>query len=93
MGRVGGDEFAVFMVGAHSDEIVQRRAARIISSISTIHLPDLPGHAVTASVGVARTADRDDYQALYGRADQAMYRAKRGGKNRFCLYRDTGETE
>ncbi len=93
VGRVGGDEFAVFMVGAHSDEIVQRRAARIISSISTIHLPDLPGHAVTASVGVARTADRDDYQALYGRADQAMYRAKRGGKNRFCLYRDTGETE
>ena len=49
-------------------------------------LDGAPAH-VTASIGVAiYPGDGDDANALVGFADEAMYRAKRAGKNRFAFY-------
>ena len=38
--------------------------------------------ALTVSVGVAQHGLGEDAEALIGRADAALYRAKRGGRNR-----------
>lgn len=60
-----------------------------------------PVGRVTASFGIAEVAAEDEsMRSLHGRADQALYRAKRDGRNRVVRYcgedtdslADTGET-
>ena len=41
----------------------------------------LPGRVVTASFGVSRTARHGDFGDAYARADEALFEAKRGGRN------------
>ena len=40
--------------------------------------------SVTVSVGVATFVEGDTQQSLFERADQALYRAKRAGRNQVC---------
>jgi diguanylate cyclase (GGDEF)-like protein len=77
--RVGGEEFVVLLPGA-DDEAAQAVARRVhlVVRAQPVHATATP-LAVTASVGVAvGPVDR----ALVERADQAMYQAKRAGRDR-----------
>ncbi|CAN7402768.1 GGDEF domain-containing protein [Acidovorax sp. LjRoot117] len=80
IGRVGGEEFTVVLPrhgGAESEHVAQelRRA------IET-HGFDLPdGSGVTASFGVCWAPAGSDFDGAYGLADEALYVAKRGGRN------------
>jgi diguanylate cyclase (GGDEF)-like protein len=59
-------------------------AERVRSAVSTLRIPVLGADElieVTASIGVAATADADK-STLIAEADAALYRAKREGKNR-----------
>jgi diguanylate cyclase (GGDEF)-like protein len=82
-GRFGGDEFVV-CVSTPSDileETAKRVAERIVSKVSEI------GMGVGCSVGIALTkSDEPDLQQTIQRADDAMYRAKRRGKNRYVVH-------
>jgi diguanylate cyclase (GGDEF)-like protein/PAS domain S-box-containing protein len=86
VGRFGGDEFVVICEDT-DDESTQALAARIHESVRTpIHLADGP-ITVTASVGVALTADPDvSPEALMADADMAMYEAKQTGKDRVAVF-------
>ena len=79
VGRLGGDEFAVLMPETDA-EVADGAAVRLAAGLRTV-FKGTP--AVTASIGVvsctAATATTDD---LLRRADQAMYEAKRAGKDR-----------
>lgn len=82
--RMGGDEFAVLLEGGITPEGARGVAEKIIATIAAgvpgIELP------VSASVGVALyPRDGNDAESLLRCADQAMYRAKRLGKNRLEL--------
>jgi diguanylate cyclase (GGDEF)-like protein len=83
LGRVGGEEFAILLPGADL-EAAGAFAERLRQRIADTPL-QRDGHAlaVTVSVGIAAlsAADSNADQALI-RADQALYRAKRGGRNR-----------
>jgi diguanylate cyclase (GGDEF)-like protein len=83
LGRVGGEEFAILLPGADLDA-AGAFAERLRQRIADTPL-QVDGHAlpVTVSVGIAAlsAADSNADQALI-RADQALYRAKRGGRNR-----------
>ena len=46
-------------------------------------LPD--GSVVTCSIGVAQYAPGEKMEEFLDRADQALYRAKREGRNRVCI--------
>ena len=83
VGRLGGDEFALFLPETSSEgaaDVLQRVQERVL------HLARERGWPIALSVGVLVV--RPPYplfaQALRA-ADELMYRAKRGGKNRVVL--------
>jgi diguanylate cyclase (GGDEF)-like protein len=80
--RLGGEEFLVLLPGATVEE-AEEVAERLRASIGAA---PIAGQPVTMSFGVAASADGEafDFEALYARADLALYRAKRGGRDRVC---------
>lgn len=83
--RFGGEEFAVLLPGAGGEEAVAV-AERIRSAVAGTPFPggdSQPGGRVTVSVGVAVGAGREAAEVL-GAADEALYRAKRSGRDRIA---------
>lgn len=85
--RLGGDEFTVILGGLDRVNHVERIAASLVAALARPF--DLNGEKaeVSASVGIALyPADARHVEDLLARADQAMYAAKNGGRNRFAYY-------
>jgi len=86
--RVGGDEFIVLVDEASSAADVELIASRMVSRQSEPLFASERTLQVGVSVGIGRF-DGDDSKPLISvdellnRADQAMYRVKRAGKNAF----------
>jgi diguanylate cyclase (GGDEF)-like protein len=80
IGRVGGEEFSVVWPGLTP---VQGLALgeRLRQAIAGAAWPAPIAMAVTASVGVSWSARGGTFELAYSRADQALYRAKRAGRN------------
>jgi diguanylate cyclase (GGDEF)-like protein len=95
--RFGGEEFAAFLLDA--DYAQGMVAAERVRTAIEQHAfpavrrgsPDASGprtHRMTISVGVASfPADARDPIQLVEKADSALYRAKRAGRNRVCAYK------
>ncbi len=82
--RLAGDEFVIILEGLTAVQEAQAVAQKIIVAMQ--HPFDAGGRqcTVTTSIGVAVwQQDDDDAQALLGRADEALYRAKSAGRNTF----------
>jgi len=81
VGRYGGDEFVVGLV--HADEMLARAIAeRIRVGVAAACAGD-DGAPVTVSIGCASRGGPDEQlDELLRRADDAMYAAKAGGRNR-----------
>ena len=84
--RYGGEEFAVILPGA-SLRNAKKKASHICRGVAdTRYLTDAsPGGkplSVTVSIGVTAFADGDTVASMIQRADEALYRAKKAGKNR-----------
>jgi len=87
LARLAGDEFTIFFPEIHDSSDAERVARRIALAISEPF--ELHGHSVDigASVGVAVCPDHGvAIEALMRAADIAMYRAKRQGGGRYCLF-------
>jgi diguanylate cyclase (GGDEF)-like protein len=84
IGRVGGEEFSVVWSGLTAAE-GHLLAERIRAAIAAQACPSPIDCPVTASVGVSWSARGSTFEQAYSRADQALYRAKRGGRNSVCL--------
>ena len=85
--RIGGEEFAVVLPGASMQqalEVMERICARLRAHpIAIGNERSLP---ITCSAGVAEfRGPADDVAGLLARADEALYRAKREGRN--CVRR------
>jgi len=85
--RLGGDEFALVLRGLpHMDE-VERVAARILVLAGAPCEIDGQRYELTASLGITLFPfDSADPDTLLRHADQAMYQAKEGGRNRYHLF-------
>ena len=87
VGRIGGDEFMVLMVDMASAKVMRSRAQSFISSIP-LKLGD-SRRSATVSMGVSVCPkDGTTFGELYRKADIALYRIKKNGKNSFCFYTD-----
>ena len=82
VGRLGGDEFLVFMKNVRSRDMVVNKCEALRSEIKKdIVLGQ--GEAVTLSMGVAFAKKGQDYMTLYEKADTALYVVKEHGRNGF----------
>lgn len=86
--RLGGDEFVVVIPNSNEEEIVEIAAMMIEKMNDLLILENESDRVdVTISIGIA-FADGDDMQALYKKADIALYESKKNGKNQYQIYRD-----
>jgi diguanylate cyclase (GGDEF)-like protein len=86
--RYGGEEFALLLEGA-GEKGALKVAARIRKEIENMVFRHVQGPVrVTISVGVAVSPEHGtDKALLLSRADQALYQAKKQGRNRVVVWR------
>jgi diguanylate cyclase (GGDEF)-like protein len=86
--RYGGEEFAILLPqeDVHGAETVARKVLDEIAALGISHARSTGAPQVTVSMGVAALAPADGLEpgALVKTADTLLYRAKAGGRNRFC---------
>ncbi len=85
--RYGGEEFVIVLPEA-SEEIARSRAEALRTEIAGLQLTydGQPLGAITASVGIAVSKElHQTAEGMVNIADQAMYEAKQGGRNRVVL--------
>lgn len=79
-GRLGGDEFIVFVRGKNGREEVISLMQQVLLTLNKVDYGELKG--IHASFGVTEILEQDmDIDDAYRRADEALYTSKRAGKN------------
>jgi two-component system, cell cycle response regulator len=80
--RLGGEEFVLVLPGVEVGE-ARRRCERLRQRLQAYAWRPLTGElAVTTSIGVVSSRSGDSMPDLLARADENLYAAKRGGRNR-----------
>lgn len=87
MARLGGDEFVLLITSLKDLNELELILSRIMEAVAAPHLIDNFELKISASVGITLyPLDDADPDALLRHADQAMYMAKRAGRNRYHLF-------
>ena len=85
--RIGGEEFAVLVVGEHAENvcvIAERLREAVVAAPLTV---DGKAISMTVSVGVAALDAHDrKWEEILRRADEALYHAKQNGRNRVSVH-------
>lgn len=85
--RVGGDEFAVFLIGSSDSTLAEQKADAIMQGLGGIHVEGCE-KKISASIGIAISPNNGStFARLYRAADNAMYRIKKEEKNGYALSR------
>jgi two-component system cell cycle response regulator len=86
VGRLGGDEFVIALWDIGQPRDAAAVAAKLIKAVSMPYMIDGQCVSVTTSAGIANYPDHGvDATTLMKRADEALYAAKRAGKNAFRM--------
>ena len=88
LGRYGGEEFCILLINASASqglEVAERLRAEVEATVGqALRQPERA--QVTMSFGVSQwVAGQETAAALIDRADQALYRAKKAGRNQVAL--------
>ncbi len=85
--RLGGDEFVLLISDLNDMDAMEVALQRVLTAVSEPYLISEEPLRISASIGVAvYPLDDADSDTLLRHADQAMYQAKQGGRNRFQLF-------
>lgn len=91
LARLGGDEFSAIVVNIAGEPALQQLLVRLLEVVAEPAW--VADHSVEVSASIGYTlypqTDEQDGDHLLRQADQAMYRAKRAGKNRYCRFTDS----
>lgn len=80
-GRIGGDEFMLFMSGVKDEQQLSRFADRIYRALKAN-----PDFEATCSMGIVFTeTGKQSYEEMFRAADTALYQAKASGKNKYYI--------
>lgn len=88
LARYGGEEFVAVLPGNDADSaaVIAERLRAAVDALKLPHQASAAGEHVTVSLGVATMApsDASSHADLLAAADEALYQAKREGRNRWC---------
>jgi len=90
--RIGGEEFAVMLTSTPQDEAMV--ALERIREALDQRAIEFNGQTIYATVSIGAVQwrpEHHDVDAMLAHADEALYTAKREGRNRVCLYRHDGQ--
>lgn len=86
IGRVGGDEFVIFLKNIQSVENVKKYADELCEAVYNAEYGLNKEIKISCSIGIAFVPeDGKDYETLVEKADKKVYDAKAKGKNRFSI--------
>lgn len=86
VGRIGGDEFIVFMRELQSEEIVYKRLEQLIEKVHDLKPAGLIS-GLSTSMGVAfAPSSGEQYADLYKDADSALYKTKQNGRDGYSVF-------
>lgn len=86
VGRIGGDEFIIFIQNVLSKQDVYKRTDELVQAISAKENLSIPDN-VTISIGLAfSNGSERDYSSLFSKADEALYFSKHAGKSCYREY-------
>jgi diguanylate cyclase (GGDEF)-like protein len=82
--RIGGEEFALILPSSNTKQAVQLadKIQHALTEAAITHGESSVADQVTVSIGIS-TYQQDDEESFYQKADQALNRAKKKGKNRY----------
>ncbi len=92
--RYGGEEFVVIapQTDLEGGKILATRLNRLVKEAKFDKEEVLPQGRLTVSIGVASFPDQaSDKRDLIEKSDQALYRAKAGGRDKVCIYGEKDE--
>lgn len=85
IGRMGGDEFCIYLQDIPSSDFINQLCTRINSSVVEAMKTANINMEITVSIGAAIVHDGDSLEAVYDNADKALYMAKRKGRNTYTV--------
>ena len=83
--RYGGEEFVILLPNTKIDEAVQVLSRIRRSLTKKFFLNENKRLLITFSAGVAQLQSGESQESIFKRADEALYRAKKGGKNQIVM--------
>ncbi|WP_206669825.1 GGDEF domain-containing protein [Paenibacillus luteus] len=81
--RYGGEEFTIIFRNMDNKQVTGC-LERMREGTEKLHLPELEGRGITVSIGCHKREPGEDRDLLFRLADEALYLAKRSGKNRIA---------
>jgi diguanylate cyclase (GGDEF)-like protein/PAS domain S-box-containing protein len=85
--RLGGDEFTVTLLDVLDTQAATKVATSILELLQAPIMVDTHATYISASIGITvYPDDADDASSLIKNADQAMYQAKKLGRNQYSFY-------
>lgn len=92
--RLGGEEFAILLPGASKDDamVLAERLRKMVAETVVSH--EKGSVHITVSIGaVSLSADDKNGDAVLGRADAALYKAKDSGRNQSCWFSENSDNK
>ncbi len=87
IGRIGGDEFIVYLDGVADGSVIQKKAEAVCDTVCSIYTGQSDKVKISASVGIAVIPDDGtEYNDIFKKADHALYYTKNLGKNGYSFY-------
>lgn len=87
IGRIGGDEFVVFMKHIDRKDGTVARVENLVKKMENMYFAELKEEHVTISVGISFAPENgNSYMDLYKAADMALYKTKQTGRNGYHIY-------
>ena len=87
VGRVGGDEFIIFIKNVRTKKFVCEKAQQVCEIMRTSYAGEENSYSISGSIGISFCSQMGTtYDMMVAQADEALYYAKEHGKNHYEVY-------
>ncbi len=87
IGRIGGDEFVIFLKNTSNLKLIEEKAKLIGKTLQKTYTDGNNKYKISGSIGISIfSQDATNFEDLYIAADKALYQSKSRGKNCFTFY-------